>query len=139
MRVDVELTGRGGGIDIGPQENHSPELLHLGDREAYLWKVPGTTVDGSEVTVLSFYTAWDNIGLDCTYYAYDPSDPFLKEVEASLRSTRVVDGQQHPMRLSIHSQYLQIWPFTNPLLQIWWFAAVFIGGGILGTLWFLRS
>ncbi len=136
MRTDTRLLG--GTAYIEATEEGDLALIDLGDREAYLWRVPAK--DGElEMTILALYTAWDSIGLDCAYYAQDPEDPFLTEVEASLRSIRITDGAEHRMRLSVSAQYIKLWPWTHPMLQVWWFGAVFFGLGIVGTLWTLRS
>ena len=136
-RVHTNVNLQGAAVEIAPTAVGLFELVELGDREGYLWKVIGTEGD-AEVTVLTLYTAWDNIGLDCSYYATNPDDPLLAEIEEAMRSIRVVDGEQHPMRLSMNAQYIKLWPFQHWLLQIWWFGAlVCILGGLL-TLWVLR-
>jgi len=136
MTTDVNIEGTG--VQIAPNAEGTLELIELGEREAYLWRVAGTRGD-VEVTLLTLYTAWDNVGLDCSFSTEDPDDALLEQIEASFRSIRVVDGAAHPMRLSMNAQYIKLWPWSHPALQIWWLGLAFCGLGGVGTLWVLRA
>lgn len=111
-------------VRIAPDAEGTLEWIELGERHAYLWTVPAT-VEDQPVEVRTVYTTWDTRTVDCTWVA-EPEHPASAAVDAALRSVRVVDGQAHPQPLSGAGWYVSTWPFTHPLLQVWWFGAVLI-------------
>ena len=125
-------------IHISPADPGSLASIDLGDREGYLWRVPAIrgATDGA---ILALYTSWDNIGLDCVFFTGTPDDPLLEPIAQAFRSVRVTDGAGHPMRLSVRAQYIQLWPWTHPLLQIWWFGLGLLGMAAVSALWALRA
>jgi len=125
-------------VHISPNDPGTLALVDLEDRNGYLWRIPALR-GNADGMVLALYTSWDNISLDCLFYTDDAADPLLEEIDTAMRSLRVTDGEYHPMRLSVHAQYVALWPFTHPLLQIWWMAAALCGASVVGGLWTLRA
>jgi len=108
-------------VEIDKASEGKLEMVSLGDHDAYLWKVDGT-VDDKPVKLASFYTSWDNVTLDCGALAHPGQESLIDTFEQAMRSLRVTDGVNHPMELSWTAQYTRYWPWTHPLLQIYWLA-----------------
>ena len=125
-------------IHISPSERGEIRVIDLEDRSAYLWRVPAMR-GGFDGTVLAFYTSWDNTSLDCLTFSEESDAPILDLIEPAMTSIRVTDGSQHPMRLSVRAQYLQLWPWTHPLLQVWWIVSALCAMILALGLWILRA
>ena len=95
------------------------EVINLGDRDAFLWHVNGMQ-NGEPVTVLTYYTAWDNLGLNCFVVAPESEGVLLSTFEETVRSVAVTDPEAHPMVLSFMSRYRRWWPYAHPALQLYW-------------------
>ena len=75
------------------------------------------------MAVATFYTAWSDVNLHC-----QASVPAGQSEQADLRTlfeqavvtVRVSDGAAHPMHMSLMARYKRWWPYTNPLLQLFW-------------------
>lgn len=105
------------------------EVVQLGDRGAYLWRVAGE-VDEAPVQVAWIETTFAERVVDCLYVTAQPEVP--AEVLAALKSLRITDGAP-PVR-TWTGAYLERWPFRHPLLQIWWLgAAAALAAGIVAV------
>ena len=68
-----------------------------------------------------FYTTYSDVGLLCRAWA-DPGDEArLTTFEGVVEGLEVVDGEQHPMALTLKGRYTRWWPTSNPLFQLYWF------------------
>ena len=105
--------------EVDPDATGRLEVLDLGDRDAYLWKVNGMR-NGAPVSVVTYYTAYDNLGLNCFVIAGEGDEHMLGMFEESARSLAVTDPEAHPMVLSFMSSYRRWWPYAHPALQLYW-------------------
>ncbi|MFT5683192.1 MAG: hypothetical protein ACI8RZ_004121 [Myxococcota bacterium] len=105
--------------EIAPDAIGRLEVLPLGDRDAYLWHVNGMR-SGKQVQVATYYTAYDNLGLNCFVVAGEGEDHLITAFEESMRTIAVTDPESHPMVLSFMSRYRRWWPYAHPALQLYW-------------------
>ena len=106
-------------VEIDPDATGRLETISLSDREAYLWHVNGMQ-NGEAVSVATYYTAYDNLGLNCFVIAPEGSEDTLKIFEDAVRTLAVTDPTAHPMVLSFMSSYRRWWPYAHPALQLYW-------------------
>ncbi len=105
---------------IQPRDDGQIDFVHLDDeRDAYLWKVEGTLFD-DPVTAALFYTAYGELGLTCIAFAEEGDDALLGSFESAVTQLDIRDGASHPMPLSVKAKYTRWWPYSNPLLQLYW-------------------
>jgi hypothetical protein len=106
-------------VEIDPDATGRLETINLTDRDAYLWHVNGMQ-NGEPVSVTTYYTAYDNLGLNCFVIAPEGSEDNLKIFENAARTIAVTDSASHPMVLSFMSSYRRWWPYAHPALQLYW-------------------
>ena len=94
-------------------------FLQLPHREAYLWRVRGEVFE-EPVHASVFYTTYDDIGLLCKSMAEEGDEAILGTFEQTMTAIEIRDGELHPMPMSLASKYKRWWPWSNPLLQIYW-------------------
>lgn len=115
------LSGRA--IRVDPKVPGTLETWDIGDRLAYHWVTTGTqsSAEGAdrEVAVHTFYTAWSDVNLHCQAAA-EPGAPLLVRFDEAMRSLRVDGGAEHPLKLSLMSEYKNWWPYAHPLFQLYW-------------------
>ena len=109
-------------LDI--QSEEEVEFFSLSDREAYLWRVSGAVFD-EPVTASMFFTTYDDLGLTCVAHAGEGDEAILGTFEGVMRNLQIIDGENHPMALSMGARYTRWWPFSNPLLQLYFFQLFF--------------
>lgn len=111
-------------IQVDPTQQGALQSLEIGDRLAYHWVTRGTqTVAGGgdrQVEVHTFYTAWSDVNLHCQAAAADAGSPLLTAFDEAMRGLRVDNGAEHPLKLSLMSEYKIWWPYSSPLLQLYW-------------------
>lgn len=116
------LSGRSTQVD--PTQLGTLETWEIGDRLGYHWVTKGTqtTMAGTErhVQVHTFYTAWSDVNLHCQAAADDAGSPLLSAFDEAMRGLRVDNGAEHELKLSLMSEYKIWWPYSSPLLQLYW-------------------
>ena len=105
-------------LDI--QSEEEVQFVELSDRDAYLWRVSGAVFD-EPTTSSVFFTTYDDLGLTCAAHAQEGEEAILGTFERVVRGVVVLDGENHPMALSMGARYTRWWPFSNPLLQLYFF------------------
>jgi hypothetical protein len=95
------------------------EFVQFEDREGYMVRAKGT-VWGEEREGSMFYTSWDNLGITCVAFTTPENSAVLETFERTMRTMRVTDGANHPMPMSASTRYARWWPYSNPLLQLYW-------------------
>lgn len=106
-------------VEIDPDATGRLEVIDLGDRDAYLWHINGMQ-SGKQVQAATYYTAYDNLGLNCFVIAGEGEEHLLTAFEDSVRSLKVIAPEAHPMVLSFMSSYRRWWPYAHPALQLYW-------------------
>ncbi len=106
-------------VEITPDATGRLETIPLGDRDAYLWHVNGMQ-SGDQVEVITWYTAYDNLGLSCFAVASPDQQEILTVFEQAAQTLAVTDPASHPMVLSFMSSYRRWWPYAHPALQLYW-------------------
>jgi hypothetical protein len=96
------------------------QFLQMGDRDAYLWEVKGTVWDKPSTSQV-FFTSYDDLGLTCVSQAEDSEKAILGTFSGVMKGLQIVDGENHPMVLSMGARYTRWWPFSNPLMQLYFF------------------
>ena len=96
------------------------EFLEMADREAYMWELKGTVWD-EPTTSQVFFTTYDDLGLTCVAHAQEGDEAILGTFSGVMKGLEIVDGDQHPMALSMGARYTRWWPFSNPLMQLYLF------------------
>jgi hypothetical protein len=102
------------------------ELRFVGlgpERDGYLWRVGGQAFE-EPLKASVFYTAYSDIGLMCTAIATPEDEALLGTFDATVE--KVTISAEHPMPLSLRAQYKRWWPWSNPLLQLYWVPVPFI-------------
>lgn len=94
-------------------------FIELAHRDAYMWRVQGQVFE-EPVHASVFYTAYDDVGLLCKALAEDGDEAILGTFEQTMSKIVITDGAEHPMPLSLASKYKRWWPWSSPLLQIYW-------------------
>lgn len=107
-------------IRVGADEPGTLEVVRLGDRDGYFWRVAGTAGE-QPVEIAMIYTTLGDHSAECVYVS---TSPISEALSASLRSLRATNGQ--PPYQTLMGRYIQHWPFRHPLLQIWWLGAVLL-------------
>jgi len=102
------------------QSEGEVQYLEMDDREAYLWEVKGTVWDKPTTTQI-FFTTYDDLGLTCLAQAQEGDESLLGTFSGVMRDLQIVDGEDHPMALSLGARYTRWWPFSNPLMQLYFF------------------
>jgi hypothetical protein len=46
-----------------------------------------------------------------------------------MKNLQIVDGEDHPMVLSLGARYTRWWPFSNPLMQLYFFPVPLLAFG----------
>jgi hypothetical protein len=105
-------------LDI--QAEDDVEFFALADRDAYLWRVSGAVFD-EPVSASLFFTTYDDLGLTCVAHASEGDEAILGTFEGVMRGLEILDGENHPMALSMGARYTRWWPFSNPLMQLYFF------------------
>lgn len=121
VTTDSNLTG-GEIIPNNPmviEEFGEVEFLQFEDREGYMIRAKGT-VWGEEKEGSMFYTSWDNIGITCLAFTSPEDNAVLETFERTLRTMTVNDSANHPMPMSTATRYARWWPYSHPLLQLYW-------------------
>ena len=95
------------------------EFLEFEDREGYLVRAKGM-VWGEEKEGSLFYTAWDNLGITCLAFTSPEDNAVLETFERTMRTMQVTDSINHPMPMSTATRYARWWPYSHPLLQLYW-------------------
>lgn len=109
-----------GRVTVSEEAQGTLETLDLGDRDAYLWTVEGMLGESREVTVHAYYTAWDNIGLNCFAIEGEEDEGLGDVFNTTMASLEILEPEEHAMRLSFISQYRRWWPYAHPALQLYW-------------------
>ncbi|MEL6341484.1 MAG: hypothetical protein AAFV53_00020 [Myxococcota bacterium] len=110
-------------IFIDDDEMGELSMVSLPNRDGYAWTVSGKRGEDEEaedVTVAAFYTAWDNLGLNCIAVAGEGEGALLETFQQSMTTFEVLDSDAHPMVLSFMSRYRRWWPYQHPALQLYW-------------------
>jgi|GEM_PF-2100531 len=111
-------------VQVDPTDAGTLHTIDLGDRDGYLWRGTGdkssTGGETQAVQIATFYTAWDDVNLQCQAVAPGDKAELLDQFEASMRTLRVTDGIQHPLTLGLMARYKRWWPYSNPLAQLYW-------------------
>lgn len=98
--------------------------IQLADRPAYLWRTEGKRVaasgDEEEVVVSTFYTAYSDVNLHCQAAAPPTDTRLMDEFASSMATVTITDGAAHPLELGLMARYKQWWPYSHPLLQLYW-------------------
>jgi len=116
IKVDIAETRP---VTIEEDADGVLSVMELEHREAFYWRVNGMQ-SGEPVSVAAYYTAWDNLGLDCFAVARSGEEELLDVFESAVSSIRVTDAESHPMVLSFMSKYRRWWPYAHPALQLYW-------------------
>lgn len=124
----TKVTLSGAPVKVDPEERGTLELVELGDRDGYLWRVGGTVVD-EPVQVAMIYTTWGGNSVDCVFIGPEVPDGIVD----SLRSLRVTSDR--PPYETLRGQYVKAWPFRHPLLQAWWFGGLIL---LAAAVWAVR-
>ncbi len=112
-------------VEVIPERPVHPEgegelsFIRLADREAYYFQTDGLLFN-EPVRAGVFYTAWDDVGLTCIAVEDDDTPGLLGTFRQVMEGLEVVDGAEHPMPLTLRSAYIRWWPWTHPLLQLYW-------------------
>ena len=117
-RSRVDLWG-GPAVRVEEPGDAPVELISLGDRDGWTWETQGE-LRGQKVQIRTFYTAWDNVALECFAIAYDTAPGVLPAFETAMAGLRVTDGEAHPMWMPLTSKYKRWWPYDHPALQLYW-------------------
>lgn len=107
---------------VTPKEEGEVELVQLGTHEAYYWPVKGEQYDVPAEGAI-FYTAYGDVGLTCVGSFTDKEPGALARFEQAVHSIKILDGEKHPMPLSMRAKYIRWWPYSpyvNPWLQLYW-------------------
>lgn len=106
-------------VPVVPEEEGEVKLVHIGEREGYLWRVKGQNY-GEPVEASVFYTAYGPLGLTCIGVADAPEVSRLNTFDQTMESVRVQKPEVYAMPLSVRARYIRWWPSTNPFLQLYW-------------------
>jgi len=112
------VRGDGAVVDVGETDPQSVTIEKLTDRPAFRWQGPGTWM-GSKVSVGAWLTSWDDLELYCVGIFPAEESSGLAEFDQAIRSLRVTDAEHHPMYVSLRTRYINWWPWSHPLLQIY--------------------
>ena len=112
--IDMDTT-----VPLYTEAEDEVRFISLAHREAYLWRVKGTVFE-EPVHASVFYTAYDDVGLLCKALAEDGDEAILGTFEQTMTNVEIRDGELHPMPMSLASKYKRWWPWSSPLLQIYW-------------------
>jgi len=95
------------------------EFVQFADREGYIVRATGT-VWGEPKEGSMFYTAWDNLGITCVAFTSPENSAVLETFERTMRTMTVTNSESHPMPMSTATRYARWWPYSHPLLQLYW-------------------
>lgn len=107
-------------VNIAEEALGALEVVDLGDRDAYKWTVEATMGDDLAVTAHAFYTAWDNIGLNCFAIEDEENEGLGELFWTTMDTLEIMEPEEHPMQLSFMSQYRRWWPYAHPAMQLYW-------------------
>lgn len=93
------------------------------EREGYLLRASGQAFE-EPLEASVFYTAYADIGLLCTSIVEPDDEALLGTFEATVEKIDI--DAAHAMPLSLRAQYKRWWPWSNPLLQLYWVPIPFI-------------
>ncbi len=106
------------------EQGEELRFLSLGpEREAYLWRASGQAFE-EPLKSSVFYTAYADIGLLCTAIATPDEEALLGTFDATVEKISI--SAEHEMPLSLRARYKRWWPWSNPLLQLYWVPVPFI-------------
>lgn len=105
-------------VKLAPSDPQDVHIETLADRDAFRWQGRGTRM-GEPVTVGAWYTSWDDVELYCVAVIPQHDDEALAAFDQAMHTLRVTDAEHHPMYVSFRTRYVNWWPWSHPLVQIY--------------------
>jgi len=112
-------------------------IIELGDRQGYLWHVPGM-IGEIPVETAHVFTSWGQMRLDCTHVVSKENVDSIQAFNEAAHSLRVTNGSESPQQESLFVWYKKRWPFQHALLQLPVVGGVFLLLCTLLLVWWAR-